>query len=164
MLIGVYPRLKLIILQLLSVLTAEVGLVLKQFRNHADVVAAKKRKDKDGVVPGSETCVLPRAERFAIETMIRYRNVGQNRWYQGKTENISGSGVLFRAKKLLALKTRVEMIFPLPIRGSGASGANVKCVGQTVRKAPPVGPGGEIGLAATIEEYDLMQAREASEA
>ena len=158
--IGVNPRLKLIVLRLLSVLTAEFGLVLKRFRNYVGVVAAVKRTDKDGVVPRSETRVLPRAERFAIETTIRFRNVGQNRWYQGKTENISGSGVLFRAKNLVPLKTRVEMIFSLPIRGSGASGAHVRCFGQIARKAPPVGAGGETGLAATIEEYHLMHAEE----
>lgn len=162
--IGVFPRLKLIILQLLSVLTAEVGLVFKQFRNHAAVADGVKRRGKDGGVPRSETRVLPRAERFAIETMIRYRNIGQNRWYEGKTENISGSGVLFRGKNSVGVKTRVEMIFALPNRGPGAYGANVRCFGQIVRKAPPVGAGGATGLAATIEEYCLMRAEEASHA
>jgi len=163
-LIGVFPRLKLIILQLLSVLTAEVGLVLKQFRNHVAVVAGVKRGGEDGGVPRNETRVLPRAERFAIETTIRYRNIGQNIWYEGKTENISGSGVLFRGKNLVALKARVEMVFALPNRGPGAYGANVRCLGQIVRKAPPVGTGGATGLVATIEEYHLMHAEEASHA
>jgi len=162
LLTGVCLRLKLVISRLLSVLTGGVGLVRKQLRNYVDVVVATKRRGKDGGAPRGETRVLPRAERFAIETEIRYRDVGQDRWYEGKTQNISGSGVLFRAKKLLALKTRVEMIFPLPIGGSGASGANVRCFGQTVRKAAPVVPGGDTGLAVTIEEYDLMHAKEVS--
>jgi hypothetical protein len=161
---GLYLRLKSIVSQLLSVLTAEVGLALDQFRNHVHVVAGVKRRGQEGGVPRSETRVLPRAERFAIETTVRYRNVGQNGWHQGKTENISGSGVLFRAKNLVALKTRVEMIFPLLVKGSGASGANVRCFGRIVRKVPPVGPKGETGLAATIEEYLLVHAEEVSDA
>ena len=164
LLIGVFWRLKLIILQLLSVLTGGVGLVLKPFQNYVDGVADAKKRRKDAVVLRSETRVLPRAERFAIETQIRFRNVGQSRWYQGKTENISGSGVLFRGKNLVALRTRVEMIFALPNRGAGACGANVRCFGQVVRKALPAGPGGETGLAATIEEYYLMHAEAASQA
>jgi hypothetical protein len=149
-LISLYPRLKLIILQLLSLLAAGVGLVLK--------------RNQSGEVPGGdENRVSRRAERFAIATTIRYRNVGQNRWYQGKTENISGSGVLFWAQKRVALKSRVEMIFPLFSKGSRTSGANVRCFGQIVRKVPPAGRRGETGLAATIEEYLLMQAEEATQ-
>jgi hypothetical protein len=161
---GAYPRVKSNISQLLGVLTGEVRVVLKRFRNYGEVVAAVKRRCSDALVPSSDIRVLPRAERFAIETTIRYRNVGQNGWYEGKTVNISGSGVLFRAKNLVAVKTRIEMIFPLPIGGSGALGANVKCFGQIVRKVPPVGSVRETGLAASIEEYDLMHAEKASHA
>jgi hypothetical protein len=161
-LIGLYPRLKSNISKLLRVLTEEAGLVLERFRNHVHVVAGAKRTVQEGVVPRRQNRVLPRAERFAIETTIRYRSVGQPGWYEGKTENISGSGVLFRGKNLLAPKTRVEMTFPLPIRGSGATGANVTCFGRIVRKVPRVGPKGEAGLAATIEEYVLAHAGEVS--
>jgi hypothetical protein len=157
-LIGLYPRLRSIILRLLSLLAAEVGLAFEQFRNRVHALAGVKRRGQDGAVPRNETRVLPRADRFAIETTIRYRKVGQNSWYEGKTENISGSGVLFWTQKRVALKTQVEMMFPLPIKGSGASGANVKCFGQIVRKVPRVGAKGEAGLAATIEEYLLVHA------
>jgi len=148
LLIGLYPRLKVFLLQILGALTAEVGLVLKL--------------DQDSVVRRHETRVLPRAERFAIETTIRYRHVGQSRWYEGKTENISGTGVLFRAPKQLALKTRVEMVFPLLNKSSGVSGANVRCFGQIVRKVAALGPKAETGLAATIENYLLAHAEEAT--
>ena len=161
---GLYPRLKSNILKLLSVLAEKAGLALEKFRNHAQLVAGGKRRSQEGVVAPHEARVLPRAERFAIETTIRYRSVGEHEWYQGKTENISGSGVLFRGKNLVAPKTRVDLIFPLLIRGSGTSGANVTCFGRIVRKVPRVGPKGETGLAATIEEYVLAHAEEVSDA
>jgi hypothetical protein len=163
-LIGLFLGLKSAILRLPSVLIAAVGRVLRQLRSQVEGVAAVKERGKEGVDARGESRILPRAERFAIETTIRYRNVGQNAWYQGKTENISGSGVLFRVKDLVAPKTRVEMIFPLLIKGSGACGANVRCIGRIVRKVPPVGPKGETGLAATIEEYLLLHAEEESRA
>jgi hypothetical protein len=161
---GLYPRLKSNISKLLSILTEEAGLVLERFWNHVVVVAGAKRASQEGVVPRRQNRVLPRAERFAIETTIRYRSVGQEGWYQGKTVNISGSGVLFRGKNLVVPKTRVEMIFPLPIRGSGGSGANVTCFGRIVRKVPQVGSKGETGLVATIEEYVLAHAEGVSAA
>jgi hypothetical protein len=163
-LIGLYPRLKSNISKLLSFLSEEAGLALERFRNQLHLVAGAKRTIQEGVVPRRQNRVLPRAERFAIETTIRYRSIGQQGWYQGKTMNISGSGVLFRGKNLIAPKTRVEMIFALPIGGSRASGANVTCFGQIVRKVPRVGPKGETGLAATIEEYVLAHAEEVSAA
>ena len=110
------------------------------------------------------TPTFSRAQRFAIETTIRYRNVGQNEWYEGKTENISRSGVLFRAKYMVALRTRIEMNFPLPVGGPGVRGASVKCLGHVVREASQVGSASETGLAATIEHYQLMQAEEVAAA
>jgi hypothetical protein len=160
----VYGRLKSTALRLLGVLSAQAKLLLKPLRHYVEDVAAVRRKAKESVDPRGQTGVLPRAERFAIETTIRYRDVGQKGWHQGRTENISGSGVLFRAKDLVALKTRVEMIFPLLVKGSGATGANVRCFGQIVRRVPPVGLKGESGLAATIEEYLLVHGEEASQA
>lgn len=72
--------------------------------------------------------------------------------------------MLFRAKKLVAPKTLVEMIFRLLIGGSVACGAKGRRLGQIVPKAQPVGLGGEAGLAASIEEYHLMRTEEVSHA
>jgi hypothetical protein len=161
---AVFSRVKPFLLRPLGELAAEGRLVLKQFTSYVRTAAAAKRRYKDGVVPGSGTGVSPRAERFAIETTIRYRIVGHEEWHQGKTENISGSGVLFRTRNLVARRTRVEMIFALPKGGPSAGGASVKCFGQIVRRVPPVRLGGESGLAANIEEYQLRHGEEAPQA
>jgi len=109
------------------------------------------------MIPWGRLQDSPPAERFAIETTICYREIGQEGWHQGKTENISASGVFFRARNILADKTRVEMVFPLPVRGSGASGPYVRCFGQIVRAARLAAPGGDTAFAATIEEYQLLR-------
>jgi hypothetical protein len=156
-LIGGLPRLELIILQLAGVLTNEFGLVLKKFRNRVAAVAGAKRAGEAVGTPRGANPVLPRAERFPMQTPIRYRDIFKKKWLEGKTENVSGTGVLFRGKNLLAPRTRVEMIFALPTKGSGACGASIQCFGQIVRRAPPVIAGDANGLAATIEEYRLMR-------
>jgi len=125
---------EVVFLRPLGKLAAKARLVPRQFTSYVGTAAAAKRRYKDAVVPGSASGVLPRAERFAIETTIRYRIVGHEEWHQGKRENISGSGVLCRARNLLAHRTRVEMAFRLPKvgprAGVPASSALVKsCAG-----------------------------------
>jgi len=56
-------------------------------------------------VPKSST----RAERFAIHLPVRYREPHSPGWFEGETENISGSGVLFRTESVLRPKTTVEI-------------------------------------------------------
>ena len=60
------------------------------------------------------TNYLPRAERFAIPITILYRSPGEADWRPGLTENISRSGVLFRADRHLAPDTPLEMMLDFP--------------------------------------------------
>ncbi len=43
----------------------------------------------------------PRAQRFVLELGLQYRASGQTEWHEGRTENISHTGVLFRAERPL---------------------------------------------------------------
>ena len=51
----------------------------------------------------------PRAPRFVIPLAILYRTPGDAAWLEGWTENISRSGVLFRADHQVAPDTPVEL-------------------------------------------------------
>ena len=53
---------------------------------------------------------VPRAERYAIPIAILYRSPGELDWQPGLTENISRSGVLFRAHRRLEPNTPLEMM------------------------------------------------------
>ena len=74
-----------------------------------------------------------RAKRFAIHIPIRYRKPHTSRWFDGRTENISCSGVLFRAESLLRPKTTVELKFELPAAILGEAPGEVLCKGAVVR-------------------------------
>jgi hypothetical protein len=76
---------------------------------------------------------LARAKRFAIHIPIRYRKPHTSRWFDGRTENISYSGVLFRAESLLQPNTTVELRFELPAAILGEAPGEVFCKGAVVR-------------------------------
>ena len=56
-----------------------------------------------------------RALRFPLRLPLRYRAVAEGTWREGLTENISRSGVLFRAQDLLQVSTPVELSFRLSV-------------------------------------------------
>ena len=95
-----------------------------------------------------------RAPRFPLQLPLRYRAVGEGTWREGRTENISRSGVLFRAENLLQVSTAVELTFMLSVADLNSE---VFCRGQVVRTVPPAGPSDPPSLAATIANYHFQR-------
>src|SRR5438445_5004182 len=91
-----------------------------------------------------------RAPRYALHLPLRYRVIGEPDWRQGRTENISRSGLLFLADGVIAIDTRLEMRFVLP---TGQASPGVVCYGRIVRTVPPSADDARPGLAATIGGY-----------
>ncbi len=100
-----------------------------------------------------------RAPRFTIRTSLIYRATGQTSWSQGKIENISRSGLLFRGEHPLEPNTGVEMRFVLPVEVLGESAAEVVCEGTVVRSAPASVTETLHTVAATIREYCFVRAK-----
>lgn len=98
-----------------------------------------------------------RSQRFPIETTIHYRKEGDSRWQEGRTLNISDSGVLFGARQAPRLRTAVEMTFSLPVEGGKRAGGQVICHGEIVRNVPPARSGDLPRFAATIVRYRLVR-------
>lgn len=103
---------------------------------------------------------IPRAERFPIQIPLRYRAVGQERWLEGRIENISGSGVLFRAREPLPPKTSLEMSFALELGPIADFAPEVLCSGHVVRIVPPGEVGGDPALAAAILNYEFVRRKQ----
>ena len=95
-----------------------------------------------------------RRTRLAVRQPLRYRAVGEGTWREGLTENISRSGVLFRAENLLQVRTLVELTFMLAVADLNSE---VFCRGQVVRTVPPAGPSDPPSLAATIANYHFQR-------
>jgi hypothetical protein len=100
-----------------------------------------------------------RAPRFALRLAMKYRPVGQASWREATTENISRSGVLFRAPELLELDTPIEMRVALPIGASPDLFSEVICSGRIVRSVSDAGPEMRPALAAAITDSRLQPGR-----
>jgi len=103
--------------------------------------------------------MLSRAQRFVVQLPIRYKKIGGRRWFEGKTENISRSGILFRAERVLKLRTAIQMSFTLPVWGKGDGPGEVLCRGSVVRTVAAVATNRPC-VAASIQRYRIRpQAR-----
>ncbi len=100
-----------------------------------------------------------RAPRFSIPMSIQYRRPGEVAWLEGRVVNISRSGVLFGARRVLEVNSAVEMNFELPVEIGGEAGAVVVCRGEIVRIVPPATPDAATALAARILDYHFLRGR-----
>jgi hypothetical protein len=83
--------------------------------------------------PDPARAPVERARRYPLHTVLFYRSRADRRWREGRTENVSRSGVLFRTDRPMALHTPIEMLLPLPVELPGRDTATVICRGRVVR-------------------------------
>jgi hypothetical protein len=100
-----------------------------------------------------------RAPRYPIQIMMLYRLPGNKQWRQGRTENISRSGVLFRTDHQMPLEAPIEMLLALPVEVTGGRKASVICRGRVIRTADVRDADAECAVAATITNYRLMHSQ-----
>ncbi len=97
-----------------------------------------------------------RAQRFNLHLPLRYRLVGEDDWRKGTTENISRSGMLFRAEELVSPNVQLEINLALPAEIAGLSPAEVICRGEVVRAVESDSPAVSPALAAKILQYHFQ--------
>jgi PAS domain S-box-containing protein len=101
-----------------------------------------------------------RARRFNLQLPLRYRLLGEHSWIPGTTENISRSGLLFRAQEVLQPNAQVEINLVLPSEIAGLAATEVVCRGEVVRSFGPENP----ALAAKILQYHFQHGSHIPEA
>ena len=99
---------------------------------------------------------LSRAQRFNLNLPLKYRLVGEGNWRKGTTENISRSGMLFRAEEIVSPHAMLEISIVLPVEIAGLSAAEVVCRGEVVRALEPKQPRMCPALAAKILQYHFQ--------
>jgi len=97
-----------------------------------------------------------RAQRFQLHLPLRYRRLGEKQWHEGKTENISRSGMLFQADEALQPSSQLEINLVLPAEIAGLSATEVVCRGEVVRTVEPEGQALSPALAARILQYHFQ--------
>jgi PAS domain S-box-containing protein len=103
-------------------------------------------------IKGREKVARLRAKRFDLHLPMKYRFVGENGWHTGTTENISRSGMLFRAEENVSPSAQLEIHLVLPAEIAGLSTAEVICRGEVVRTLESKEP----TLAAKILQYHFQ--------
>jgi PAS domain S-box-containing protein len=112
---------------------------------------------RTAVASGFSKKIQPfRARRFNLHLPLRYRPVGEQRWFQGTTENISRSGLLFQAEEMLQPNAQLEINLVLPAEIAGLAATEVICRGEVVRTIGTPGPGVSPALAAKILQYHFQ--------
>jgi hypothetical protein len=97
-----------------------------------------------------------RASRFPLHLDVRYRRLGDRDWRRGKTENISRSGVLFRAEECVEIDQNVELRLELPVTSPGRECPEVFCRGRVVRTVSPSDGEPWPGSAVLIDHHDFV--------
>jgi hypothetical protein len=95
---------------------------------------------------------------------LKYRPIGQRDWRLGTTENISRSGLLFRAEESVAPNVQLEINLVLPPEIAGLAAAEVLCRGEVVRTIEAETPAMSPALAAKILQYHFQHGARAGEA
>jgi hypothetical protein len=98
-----------------------------------------------------------RAKRFPLHLPVRYRKPHSPTWFDGRTVNISYSGVLFSAQYPLQPKTRVELRFELPVAPLGEAPAKVVGKGVVVRVEESPISGIPPALAVSVGRYRMSR-------
>ena len=104
----------------------------------------------------------PRAQRFVIQLPILFRQAGQLGWSEGRSENISRSGILFRTDIPVDVGTRLELSFKLRGEMGGEDVGVVMCQAQIVRSVLPPAPNASPALAAKILAYHFLREQDES--
>ncbi len=96
---------------------------------------------------------LSRAQRFQLQLPLKYRRLDEEKWHDGKTRNISRSGLLFQAEDPLQPNVVLEINLVLPAEIAGLSPTEVVCKGEVVRTVTAEGEEMPPALAAKILQY-----------
>ena len=82
---------------------------------------------------GTKKAWTPRERRLRHCVPVLFRIPGSDLWSEGATENISRSGLLFRASSPLEVGSSLELILEMPPELTGHDHARVLCEGSLLR-------------------------------
>src|SRR6202044_2648667 len=119
-------------------------------------VAMSTHAVKRHAAQGWDQPIPARAQRFQLHLPLRYRQLGEQNWHEGKTENISRSGMLFQAEEMVQTSAQLEINLVLPAEIAGLSATEVVCRGEVVRSVEANGSTLSPALAARILQYHFQ--------
>lgn len=102
--------------------------------------------------------MVGRARRFVLHLPVYYRELNGPEWYEGWTENVSYTGMLFRCTVPFRVDTVVELKLQLAAGGGwNDHPAEVLCKGTVVRVEQLGGLYAPTALAVAIHPYRITR-------
>ena len=99
-----------------------------------------------------------RARRYGLHLPVYYRELNGHDWFEGWTENVSCTGMLFRCTAPLRVDTMVELKLQLAAGGRRDDHpAEVHCKGTVVRVEQLGGLYAPTALAVAIHPYRITR-------
>lgn len=88
---------------------------------------------------------------------MRYRMHGEETWREGEVENISASGLLFRAEKEALKGSRIDVSIDLSNNKDAPRRIRIVAAGVILRCSCAERPEGGVVLAATLSKPHLLR-------
>jgi hypothetical protein len=85
---------------------------------------------------GTKKAWTPRERRLRHRVSVLFRTSASDEWIEGVTENISRSGLLFRAPRTFEVGSSMELMLEMPRELTGDGDARVVCQGSLLRVEP----------------------------
>jgi len=101
----------------------------------------------------AQTPFIPRAPRYQIGILLRYRPIGEPIWREGRSENISRTGVLFSPERVLSVHTHIELMLEMPAEVAASTGVHLRR-GRVVRAIQASHLEDSPPYAAAVFEFD----------
>lgn len=99
------------------------------------------------------TPYIPRAPRFVVDLQLRYRPIGESIWRDGRSKNVSCTGVLFQTDAALTRDTAIELLLEMPAEIPHSKGMLLRR-GRIVRGVPPSSLRDRPAFAAAAFEHE----------
>ena len=98
-----------------------------------------------------------RAERFSLRFPVHFREPNSPIWFEGTTENISCTGVLFYSSAPLALESTLELRLQVTVAAEVKVPAEIRCKGVVVRMEQRDAPETPVALAVAIRDSRIVR-------
>jgi hypothetical protein len=97
-----------------------------------------------------------RPRRYALHLPVYFRELNSPNWLEGKTENISSTGILLRSSSPLAQETQLDLRLQVSLGTRGSGPIEIRCKCKVVRLEERLLPENPIAVAVKIGDYRIV--------
>jgi len=97
-----------------------------------------------------------RPRRYALRLPVYFRELNSPTWLEGRTENISSTGILLHSSSPLAQETQLDLRLQVSLGSRGSGPIEIRCKCKVVRLEERMVPENPIAVAVKIGDYRIV--------